>query len=74
MSKAASFLGMGAAKVKASRTARRAGLFATPSRSDLKNAVTYSGSGAKMNQVIIFRYQKGFTQAVRVPSRMDDFI
>lgn len=74
MSKAASFLGMGAAKAKASRAARRAGLVATPSRSELKNTATYSGSGAALNQVIIFRYQKGFTQAVRVPCQMDDFI
>ena len=58
------FLGIGAAKAKAARNARKAALV-----SGSKNKVKLSnvGTGVPLDQVIRFKYQKGFTQAVRLP-------
>jgi hypothetical protein len=44
---------------------------------DRKNNATkkYSntGSGVPLDEVIRFKYQKGFTQAVRIPCMKNDF-
>jgi chromosome transmission fidelity protein 18 len=64
------FLGVGARKAKAALTARkmeRAGL----NRSNT-NKVSHTGSGIPQCQVMRLKYVKGFTQAVRVPCRLDD--
>mmetsp|Transcript_24900 Transcript_24900/g.34806 ORF Transcript_24900/g.34806 Transcript_24900/m.34806 type:complete len:140 (-) Transcript_24900:917-1336(-) len=63
---ASNFLGIGAAKAKAARTARKAAMVGFD-RSSKKAKLSNSGSGVPFNQVIRFRYQKGFTQAVRTP-------
>jgi hypothetical protein len=67
---ASNFLGVGARKAKAALTARkmeRAGL----NRSNT-NKVSHTGSGIPQCQVMRLKYVKGFTQAVRVPCRLDD--
>jgi len=67
------FLGVGAAKAKAARTARKAvqvGFDRSKDRVKLSN----TGSGVPLDQVIRFKYQKGFTQAVRLPCNKNDLI
>jgi hypothetical protein len=66
----ANFLGIGAAKAKAARTARKAALVGFEKSTTLK--VSNSGSNVPFHQVIRFKYQQGFTQAVRTPCRMED--
>jgi chromosome transmission fidelity protein 18 len=34
--------------------------------------ISHTGSGVPMSQVMRLKYTKGFTQAVRVPCRLDD--
>lgn len=68
----ANFLGVGAAKAKAARTARKAALVGFDKSKRLK--VSNSGSGIPFDQVVRFKYQKGFTQAVRTPCKMEDII
>ena len=65
------FLGLGARKAKAAMTARkmaRAGL----ERSKTKNRVSNTGSGVQLAKVMRLKHVKGFTQAVRVPCRLED--
>jgi chromosome transmission fidelity protein 18 len=67
------FLGIGAAKAKAARSARKAadvGFDRSKSRKNLSN----SGSGRSIDQVLRYKYQKGFTQAVRLPCSKDDLL
>jgi chromosome transmission fidelity protein 18 len=67
------FLGIGAAKAKAARSARKAadvGFDRSKSRKKLSN----SGSGRPIDQVLRYKYQKGFTQAVRLPCSKDDLL
>lgn len=68
----ANFLGIGAAKARAAKTARKAALvgFDRSKRQKLSN----SGSGMPFHQVVKFKYQKGFTQAVRTPCRLEDLV
>jgi len=66
------FLGLGAAKAKAARTARKAALVGFDKSKRLK--VSNSGSNIPLNQVVRFKYQKGFTQAVRTPCKMEDIV
>lgn len=66
----ANFLGLGAAKAKAARTARKAALVGFDKSKTLK--VSNSGSNVPFQQVIRFKYQQGFTQAVRTPCRIED--
>lgn len=70
---AKNFLGLRAAKAKAARTARRAATVGFD-RSKKKARMSHSGSGAPLDAVIRYKYQKGFTQAVRVPCRVDDLV
>ena len=66
----ANFLFLGAAKAKAARTARKAALVGFNKSKTLK--VSNSGSNVPFQQVIRFKYQHGFTQAVRTPCRIED--
>jgi hypothetical protein len=67
----ANFLGLGAAKAKAARTARKAALVGFDKKSKTVK-VSNSGSNVPFNQVIRFKYQQGFTQAVRTTCRIED--
>ena len=66
------FLGIGAAKAKASRSARKAALVGFD-RAKKKKKISNTGSGVPLDEVLRFKYQKGFTQAVRLPCSRDDF-
>lgn len=66
------FLGLGAQKAKAARMARKAALVGFDKSKRLK--VSNSGSEIPLNQVIRFKYQKGFTQAVRTPCKIEDIV
>ena len=68
----ANFLGLGAAKAKAARTARKAALVGFNKSTTLK--VSNSGSNVPFQQVFRFKYQHGFTQAVRTPCRIEDIV
>ena len=70
---AKNFLGIGAAKAKKAKTARKAALVGF-NRSNKRAKLSHSGSGRPLNEVIKFKYQKGFTQAVRVPCHMEDLL
>jgi len=72
--KASSFLGVGAAKAKASRAARRAAMVKPSGNLTIKRGDSNTGSGVPMRHCIRFRYQKGFTQAVRVPCNINEFL
>ncbi|KAL7545023.1 hypothetical protein ACHAWF_013381 [Thalassiosira exigua] len=84
-SAAKNFLGLRAARAKVAKSARqaaRAGVFAVgkgkaaPGRAGKteKAKPSNTGSGADISSVVRFRYQKGFTQAVRAPCRMEDLL
>jgi len=66
------FLGVRAAKAKEAKSARRAARvgFDTSKKIKLSN----TGSGVELTKVIRFKYQKGFTQAVRAPCQFDDLL
>lgn len=66
------FLGIGAAKAKKAKTARKAALVGFDRSKRMK--LSHSGSGRPLNEVVKFKYQKGFTQAVRVPCQMEDLL
>jgi len=68
----ANFLGIGAAKAKAARTARKAALVGFDKSTRLK--MSNSGSNVPLTQVVRFKYQKGFTQAVRTPCKIEDIV
>jgi len=68
------FLGLGAAKAKAARTARRAALVGFDRSTSKKQKLSHSGSQQMLTKVIRFKYQKGFTQAVRIPCKMEDLV
>ena len=68
---ASNFLGWGAKKAKAALTARkmaRAGL----DLAKAKNRSSNTGSGVPLAHVMRLKHTKGFTQAVRVPCRLED--
>lgn len=67
-----SFLGIGAAKAKAAKAARKAAQIGYD-RSK-KTKMSNTGSGVPLNQVMRFKYKQGFTQAVRIPCRIDDLL
>ena len=67
------FLELGAKKAKAAMTARkmaRAGLQLTKTEVRL----THTGSQVPLSKVMRLKYTKGFTQAVRVPCRLEDLV
>ena len=63
------FLGLGAKQAKAALQARKMARVGVGSRN---NKVAHTGSGVPLSQVMRLKYTKGFTQAVRVPCRLDD--
>lgn len=69
---ALNFLGIGAKKAKAMKSARRAAAVGLTERTSKKFKLAHSGSGFALNQVVKMRYVKGFTQAVRTPCRLQD--
>jgi hypothetical protein len=68
------FLGIGAQKAKAARTARQKALVGFSSSRCRLEKLSNTGSGLPLKQVIRFKYQKGFTQAVRTPCRIDELM
>ena len=69
---AQNFLGLGALKAKAARTKRKAAQVSGFNKSKKRVKRSYTGTGLSLDQVIKFRYQKGFTQAVRQPCTKND--
>jgi chromosome transmission fidelity protein 18 len=67
------FLGIGAQKAKASRNARKKALVGFNNRVRAEK-LTHTGSGIPLTQVVRFKYQKGFTQAVRTACQMEDLL
>ena len=67
------FLGIGAQKAKAAWSARKKALVGFNNRVRAEK-LTNSGSGVPLKQVIRFKYQKGFTQAVRTLCQMEDLV
>ena len=71
-SAAKNFLGFRAAKAKEAKSARRAATVGFDRSKTMK--LSNTGSGVEISKVIRFKYQKGFTQAVRAPCQMDDLL
>jgi chromosome transmission fidelity protein 18 len=67
------FLGVNASRAKAARKARAAALVGFE-KSVKKQKISYTGSGIPLSQVIRFKYQRGFSQAVRVPCKIEDLL
>jgi chromosome transmission fidelity protein 18 len=65
------FLGDAAARARAARSERKAAMVGFD-RSKTKAKLSNTGSGVPFEDVVRFKYQKGFTQAVRTPCRMED--
>ena len=67
------FLGVNANRAKASRKARAAAMvgFEKPVK---KQKESHTGSGVPLSQILRFKYQKGFSQAVRVPCKIEDLL
>ena len=71
------FLGVNAAKVKAAAKARRAASIGFTVSTNSKNKpqkMSFTGSGAKLDEVIKYQYQKGFTQAIKVGVKLGDLM
>ena len=68
------FLGIGAQKAKAARTARQKALVGFSSSRCRLEKLSNTGSGLPLKAVIRFKYQKGFTQAVRTPCRIEELM
>ena len=71
-SAAKNFLGFRAAKAKEAKSAARAARVGFDRTKKVK--LSNSGSGVEITKVIRFKYQKGFTQAVRAPCQLDDLL
>ena len=67
------FLGVGAARAKAARSARKAAQVGYGKGPKKAKKLSNAGSGVPLEEVIRFKYQKGFTQAVRIPCNKNDF-
>ena len=65
---------MGANQAKAAKTARKAALVGLKGKAERKDKLSNTGSEMHLDEVIRFRYQKGFTQAVRVPCKPSDLM
>jgi len=69
------FLGIRAAKARAARTARKAAQVKGFQRNDSKKVkLAHTGSGVPLAEVARFKFQKGFTQAVRKPCKFEELI
>lgn len=66
------FLVLGAVKAKTAKSKRKAELVGFDRSKKFKKS--NSGSGVPFNQIVRFKYQKGFTQAVRTCCRMEDLM
>jgi chromosome transmission fidelity protein 18 len=67
------FLVVGAKKAKAARHARNAARVGSLSlERSRQETLAHTGSGKKLSEVVRLKYIKGFTEAVRIPCRMDD--
>lgn len=66
------FLVIGAFKAKTAKCKRKAALVGFDRSKKFKKS--NSGSGVSFNQIVRFKYQKGFTQAVRTCCRMEDLM
>jgi hypothetical protein len=66
------FLVIGAVKAKTAKSKRKAALVGFDRSKKFKKS--NSGSGVPFNQIVRFKYQKGFTQAVRTCCRMEDLM
>jgi len=73
-SAAKNFLGFRAAKAKESKAVRRAARVGFDRNTAKKVKLTNTGSGVELSRVIRFKYQKGFTQAVRAPCQLEDLL
>lgn len=71
-SAAKNFLGKRAAKAKEAKSLKRAALVGFDRSKKTKFSNT--GSGVELSKVIRFKYQKGFSQAVRAPCPLEDLI
>eukprot|EP00956_Cyclotella_meneghiniana_P010482 scaffold14602_cov52-Cyclotella_meneghiniana.AAC.5 len=69
---ARNFLNVGAAKAKEAKSARRAARVGFDRSKKVK--LSNTGSGIELSKVIRFKFQKGFTQAVRAPCQMEDLL
>lgn len=69
---ARNFLNIGAAKAKEAKSARRAARVGFDRSKKVK--LSNTGSGVELSKVIRFKFQKGFTQAVRAPCQMEDLM
>lgn len=69
---AKNFLVIGASKAKTAKCKRKAALVGFDRSKKFKKS--NSGSGVSFNQIVRFKYQKGFTQAVRTCCRMEDLM
>jgi chromosome transmission fidelity protein 18 len=69
---ARNFLNIGAAKAKEAKSARRAARVGFDRSKKVK--LSNTGSGLELSKVIRFKFQKGFTQAVRAPCQMEDLM
>ncbi|GMH67839.1 hypothetical protein TrST_g13520 [Triparma strigata] len=72
--KATTFLTSLAGLSKKAKNARRAASVGFAERKSKSKKLSHSGSGELLDHVIKFKHQKGFTQAVRVSSKMEDFM
>jgi len=73
-SAAKNFLGFRAAKAKQAKNSRRAARVGVEQSSSKKVKLSNTGSGVEFTKVIRFKYQKGFTQAVRAPCKFEDLL
>lgn len=69
---ARNFLNIGAAKAKEAKSARRAARVGFDRSKKVK--LSNTGSGVELSKVVRFKFQKGFTQAVRAPCQMEDLM
>ena len=69
---AKNFLGVRAAKAKEAKTARRAERVGFDRSKKIK--LSNTGSGVELSKVVRFKYQRGFTQAVRASCQLEDLL
>ena len=69
---AINFLDIGAVRARAARNARKVAQAGFGRAKKIK--LCHSGSGRPLSEVVRFKYQKGFTQAVRVPCQIHELL
>lgn len=69
---AINFLNIGAIRARAARNARKVAQAGFGRAKKIK--LCHSGSGRPLSEVVRFKYQKGFTQAVRVPCQIHELL